>query len=285
MKILVYAIIVFTSFNAFSDTNIERKINDEKIDLKGPNNPPPTFYLTPLNSPVHESVLRFLLKAPNGFQINETMYKIQNANPRFRKNARYEKVTLIMNSQDSELRVPISTLPPGFYQLFVKIIDRNKKEISYINNYRNYTQFVIDSSQEVKTPDSKINNSTLLGVDTDGDGIRDDVQRWINENYSLHPNLKLALKQYATEMQNSLLNSTDKTLSISSTHAALRAQGCVMDYAKVYGMKSKEIKEMLGKVEALQNNTKTRIEATLINSKNFHGQLVTILPIEEECNF
>ena len=35
-------------------------------------------------------------------------------------------------------------------------------------------------------PDPKINNSTLLGIDSNNNGVRDDVERWIYKTYS-HP--------------------------------------------------------------------------------------------------
>ena len=37
-------------------------------------------------------------------------------------------------------------------------------------------------------PDSKINNSTLIGVDSNNNGVRDDVERWIYKTYKdKHP--------------------------------------------------------------------------------------------------
>ena len=38
-------------------------------------------------------------------------------------------------------------------------------------------------------PDPKINNSTLLGVDSNKNGIRDDVERWIIKKYKDHHRL------------------------------------------------------------------------------------------------
>lgn len=44
-------------------------------------------------------------------------------------------------------------------------------------------------------------NKTLLGIDSDNDGVRDDVEIWINERFSNTPtldlyNYRMALKQY-----------------------------------------------------------------------------------------
>ena len=37
-------------------------------------------------------------------------------------------------------------------------------------------------------PDPKINNSTLLGIDSNNNGVRDDVERWIYKTYKdKHP--------------------------------------------------------------------------------------------------
>ena len=37
-------------------------------------------------------------------------------------------------------------------------------------------------------PDPKINNSTLLGIDSNNNGVRDDVERWIYKTYkNKHP--------------------------------------------------------------------------------------------------
>ncbi|HFD14302.1 MAG TPA: hypothetical protein ENJ34_03265, partial [Epsilonproteobacteria bacterium] len=37
-------------------------------------------------------------------------------------------------------------------------------------------------------PDPKVNNATLLGVDVNHNGVRDDVERWIYETYKdKHP--------------------------------------------------------------------------------------------------
>jgi len=37
-------------------------------------------------------------------------------------------------------------------------------------------------------PDTVVNNSTLLGIDVNNNGVRDDVERWIYETYKdKHP--------------------------------------------------------------------------------------------------
>jgi len=54
-------------------------------------------------------------------------------------------------------------------------------------------------------PDSKINNATLLGIDSNDNGVRDDVERWIVKKYATEkrfPKAKTAIAlQYAKASQ------------------------------------------------------------------------------------
>lgn len=45
---------------------------------------------------------------------------------------------------------------------------------------------------------------TLAGVDSDGDGLRDDIQRYIALEYWEEPSLQLALRQYAQSLQSTI---------------------------------------------------------------------------------
>ena len=61
-------------------------------------------------------------------------------------------------------------------------------------------------------PDPKVNNATLLGVDVNNNGVRDDVERYIYERFKKDPefsNTKIAIAmQYAWAMQKILENPT-----------------------------------------------------------------------------
>jgi hypothetical protein len=45
------------------------------------------------------------------------------------------------------------------------------------------TPWVVDGHMLPPEPDPTINNSTLLGIDSNHNGVRDDVERWIYETY------------------------------------------------------------------------------------------------------
>lgn len=53
---------------------------------------------------------------------------------------------------------------------------------------------VFDGDIEPPMPDLSENNSTLSGIDSNKNGLRDDVEIWINRTYS-DPNIRMAMKQ------------------------------------------------------------------------------------------
>jgi len=85
-------------------------------------------------------------------------------------------------------------------------------------------------------PDEKLNNSTLLGIDTNRNGVRDDVERWIIKRYSKDPEFpktKIALAmQYAWATQKILEKPTmesfkyeDNALACESYWSNQKTQG------------------------------------------------------------
>jgi PKD repeat protein len=57
------------------------------------------------------------------------------------------------------------------------------------------------------------NNDTLIGIDSDGDGVRDDIQRWINFEAEDNVQLKISLKNLAKNWQELMLNTGDLSKS------------------------------------------------------------------------
>jgi hypothetical protein len=64
--------------------------------------------------------------------------------------------------------------------------------------------------------------ATLAGIDSDGDGIRDDVQRWIALTYATSTSIRSALAQYSRAVQRLLSGATGST----AMTAVLRGQYC-----------------------------------------------------------
>ncbi|MDD4975991.1 MAG: hypothetical protein PHY93_16660 [Bacteriovorax sp.] len=62
---------------------------------------------------------------------------------------------------------------------------------------------VFDGEVEPAMPNPSDNDKTILGIDTNGNGIRDDVDIWINRT-ALDYNERMAMRQYARAEQDEL---------------------------------------------------------------------------------
>lgn len=230
---------------------------------------PSIFQVTPLNSPVKGPTAKFLLKTPPEFEVEKLKYKIKNAGKILEKDMPLQNINLVNGSNGKELHIPVSKLSPGFYQLHLTVVDKTgKKEHGFRSAFHEYVRFVIDESLQVPIPDPKKNDATIAGIDSDEDGIRDDVQRWINETYASQPNLKLAMKQYATAHQNVLITANNKDLNIQATYQTFNAISCAIGVTKSVNQGHEESERVLVK----QLNSKERLITEKKADLNFHGQ-------------
>jgi len=125
-------------------------------------------------------------------------------------------------------------------------------------------------------------NATLAGIDSDGDGVRDDLQRYIIFNVPDSARYREALKQQATALQQSLLIGTTGTTqqAIDAGFAQMRAIEC-LDYLGV--RQQNRWKEVL----ALMFNTKLRIQSNDAYKAKINGQIFNLLQGDERaaCTF
>ncbi len=69
--------------------------------------------------------------------------------------------------------------------------------------------------------------ATLEGIDSDGDGIRDDIQRFIALTHPDSEKLRAGLTQFTRVVQEALLVRDDKALSLNAASALGRASECL----------------------------------------------------------
>jgi hypothetical protein len=69
--------------------------------------------------------------------------------------------------------------------------------------------------------------ATLEGIDSDGDGIRDDIQRYIALTYPDSEKLRAGLTQITRVVQEALLVRDDKPLSLNAASSSDRASECL----------------------------------------------------------
>ncbi len=137
-------------------------------------------------------------------------------------------------------------------------------------------------------PDESVNNSTLLGIDFNDNGVRDDVERFIINRYKDHHKIVTEIGFQGARAYQEIL---DNPLN-SELHIKLQdAQECnfyFQDDAEEFGDPILIDEYMLDKYEWLELNTKERKEAFLEHDKTLSGGVYRLTPAPEskdKCNF
>lgn len=240
--------LIFSSIAAFAD----KKIN---YPFK-----PSDFKVTPLNSPVRQGQARFKLEFPPNFTADHVRTKVVNTNNLSTDQSQFQSVIV----KNFELGISVEKLPPGFYRLYVKLKNKNKDDVTYSSATHDFVRFVIDDSLEVPNPNPRVNNSSLEGIDSDKDGIRDDVQRFINQTYPSQ-NVKLALKQLARASQQALIKVKDKATAIQFVALETKSQICLAS-------QSQDSSEISNQVHKLLFNTEARVKKHFQINSYMHGE-------------
>jgi len=123
-------------------------------------------------------------------------------------------------------------------------------------------------------------NMTLQGVDSDKNGIRDDIERWIAINFPGSLKTQNALKQQAKAIQRLLIESNDPSLSRANAHAVKRADACL---AYIHIQKYPSIRYFF---RAITVNTFDRANAWIEAYKHFPAsEIIYPKTRREGCDF
>ena len=123
---------------------------------------------------------------------------------------------------------------------------------------------------------------TLLGVDTDGDGVRDDIQRYIYFTYPDNKKLRLALTYYAKEFQGVLKDANDREAAYEHAKNMVRHGECL------WYLKDEESLDICSALRAKILNTRERSIAYIKYSDNLGGRIISGAPQKEwknSCSF
>lgn len=126
---------------------------------------------------------------------------------------------------------------------------------------------VIDGDPEPAWP-GEAGMKTLEGIDSDKDGVRDDLEIFINYNYDT-PDLRNAFKQYVKYEQLAMLSADDKEISNRYLHESQKAIMCII-WLQENVLKASKSTDI---IETAIYNTKDRVIEFSKISKNFHGQI------------
>jgi len=140
-------------------------------------------------------------------------------------------------------------------------------------------------------PDPKINNATLLGVDVNHNGVRDDVERYILKTYGKEK-ITIEIGFQVARAYNTVIKNPEKAMEVDKVITA--AQDCASyfeTFANFFGdpilLKNTDIVTSK-KFKSIQLNTAPRIRAYLEYNRNLSGQVFTSTQIDkqkEQCAF
>ena len=117
---------------------------------------------------------------------------------------------------------------------------------------------------------------TLAGIDSDGDGVRDDIQRYIALNYPDSEKTRAALTQTTCAMQGALLDADNEQASINHVIEDFAAGDC-LSYIKG----TKDAWLIFAALRARILNTKDRSLAYVRATQHFSGHEITNTPATE----
>jgi hypothetical protein len=140
-------------------------------------------------------------------------------------------------------------------------------------------------------PDKTLNDSTLLGIDTNDNGVRDDVERWIYTNYEDKHPIHIDIGMQAARGYKLVLETPEKARAIY--HEVDKAAYCEV----YYKIDAELVGESLLITEDIDSqyfrhqiyfNTKERLDAYLQYDTLLSGYTYSLPNIEDEkkaCNF
>ena len=143
---------------------------------------------------------------------------------------------------------------------------------------------VEDLGDELPPDPGEEGKHALMGIDSDDDGLRDDIQRYIYQTYPGQPNVRSALRQYALSLQKTV----DPNRVAGTGRVLADEKGLAMECVN-YFMRD-EIYDVTQRLKAEVINTYERTKKYLAYDKELSGGVFSLsnLPFDESyklCDF
>ncbi len=119
--------------------------------------------------------------------------------------------------------------------------------------------------------------ATVAGVDADNDGVRDDVETYIDQTYSSGTDgpTRDALRQYARAVQAAMLDAGDQSRSVTHAESRFRAIECLMARRPV------DFPTVFSDLRARILNTDARSKAYLQADGQVTATQIALLPADQ----
>ena len=127
--------------------------------------------------------------------------------------------------------------------------------------------------------------ATLAGIDSDHDGVRDDVQRWIATTFPDSEKTRAAVTQMAKAMQSMLLSAEDEKSSRMNAIARNRAAFCISFVRDQLLGSASDAYDLKREIEAVYLNTAERTRAWLRADSHLGGMYSVPDDLSKGCDF
>ena len=126
--------------------------------------------------------------------------------------------------------------------------------------------------------------ATVEGVDSDSDGVRDDLQRFIAAEYPDSERQRAAATQIVVALQDQLLSAGNKEQAMLAAARTMRAVECMasLDEDMQVGM------AMVQNLQAEAMNTQLRLDAYRLFDEQVWGEVIPSMPLDQQtasCTF
>ncbi len=153
----------------------------------------------------------------------------------------------------------------------------------------------VDGHRLPPEPDPKVNNATLLGVDVNNNGVRDDVERWIYEEYKDKHPIHIDIAMQIAKASQEILKNPNMSVSKAKLLHKAEVNGLICEsyfsiYAKYFNKKILVKTDIgTGYLEDLYFNTEDRKQIYKKYSSLLSGDSYSTPPADENmtsyCDF
>ena len=196
-------------------------------------------------------------------------------------------IGLIQKDSNIELTVTINVGPDaivgeydGVIQLKQAIVGENQRVIA--KPLPIMLSITKQENNDLPPDPGEAGMQTLLGIDSDSDGVRDDIQRYIYFTYPDNEKVRMALTQIAIEYQGLLSQASDPDAAFNHATRMARHGECLF---YIQGEASLDDRAAL-KAEIL--NTRERSIAYINYNNALGGEMILGAPVQDwknSCNF
>lgn len=123
------------------------------------------------------------------------------------------------------------------------------------------------------------NNKTVAGIDSNNNGIRDDVERWIAQSYPTSAKMRAAAAQVVLSLQYKITNKAiTEEIAYQKGIISINAVCCLVDSSAKTG-----VKDNLNNIMSVHLNTRQRVNA-YNQFHNIMGSRAFVAPQIDTCD-